>query len=48
MSHFTQYIVPRVLTQAQRDNRMSICGDLIDNTDKDVTFLNRIITGDET
>jgi hypothetical protein len=27
---------------------MSICGDLIDSADKDETFLNRIITGDET
>jgi hypothetical protein len=27
---------------------MSICSDLIDNSDKDEMFLNRIITGDET
>jgi hypothetical protein len=47
MSLVTQHIVPRVLTQDKRDDRMSICGDLIDSADKDETFLNRIITGDE-
>jgi leucyl aminopeptidase len=26
---------------------MSICGDLIDSADKDGTFLNRFVTGDE-
>jgi hypothetical protein len=29
MSHVTQHSAPRVLTQDQRDDRMSICGDLI-------------------
>jgi hypothetical protein len=48
MSRVTQHSVPRVLTQDQHDDRMSICGDLIDSVDKDGTFLNRIITGDET
>jgi hypothetical protein len=40
MSHVTEHSVPRVLTQDQRDDRMSICGDLIDSADKDGTFLN--------
>jgi hypothetical protein len=31
MSHVTQHSVPRVLRQDQRDDRMSICGDLIDS-----------------
>jgi hypothetical protein len=49
MSRVTKYsVVPRVLIQDQRNDRMSICGDLIDGADKDGTFLNRIITGDET
>jgi hypothetical protein len=48
MSRVTQSSVPRVLTQDQCDDRMSICGDLINSADKDGTFLNRIITGDET
>jgi hypothetical protein len=47
MSCVTQHSVPRVLTRDQRDNRMSICGDLIDSANKDGTFLKRIITGDE-
>jgi hypothetical protein len=34
--------------QHQRDDRMSICSDLIDSADKDGPFLSQIITGDET
>jgi hypothetical protein len=48
MSHVTQHSVPRVLTQDERGDRISICCDLIDSADKEGTFLNRIITGDET
>jgi hypothetical protein len=48
MSRVTQHSVPCVLTQDQCDDHMRICGDLIDSADKDGTFLNRIITGDET
>ncbi|KAJ4442216.1 hypothetical protein ANN_12082 [Periplaneta americana] len=40
--------VPRILSQDKRDDRMTICGDLISSADDDPTFLNRIITGDET
>jgi hypothetical protein len=47
ISRVTQHSVPRVLTQDQCDDRMSICCDLIDSADKYGTFLNRIITGDE-
>jgi hypothetical protein len=46
MSHVTQHSIPRILTQ-DRDNRMSICGDLIDGADKDGTFINWIIIGDK-
>jgi hypothetical protein len=48
MSRITQHSVPRVLAQDQRDDRMSICGNLIDSANKDGTFLNQIITGDKT
>jgi hypothetical protein len=41
LSHITQHSVPHVLTQDQRDNRMSIFGDLINSSDKDGTFLNQ-------
>jgi hypothetical protein len=34
--------------QDQLDDRMSICGDLIDSADKGGTFLNQIVIGDET
>jgi hypothetical protein len=47
MSRVTQHSVSRVLTQDQCDDHMSICSDLIDSADKDETFLNWIITGDE-
>jgi hypothetical protein len=48
ISRVTQHSVPCVLSQNQRDHRMSIFSDLIDSADKDGTFLNQIITGDET
>ena len=48
MSRVTQHSVPRILKQDQRDDRMTKCGDLISSADDDPTFLNRIITGDET
>ncbi|KAJ4445277.1 hypothetical protein ANN_07078 [Periplaneta americana] len=48
MSRVTQHSVPRILSQDQRDDRMTICGDLISSADDDPTFLNQIITGDET
>jgi hypothetical protein len=48
ISRVTQQTAPRVLTQDQRDDGMCTCGDLIDSADKDGTFLNRTITGDET
>jgi hypothetical protein len=44
----THYSVPHVLMQDQRDDRMSICGDLIISADKAGTFLSWIITGDKT
>jgi hypothetical protein len=47
-SRVTQHSVPLIPTQNQHGDRMSICGDLIDNADKDRTFFNWIITGDET
>jgi hypothetical protein len=48
VSPITQHSVPHVLTQDQHDDCMSVCGDLIDIADKNGTFLNRIIIGDET
>jgi hypothetical protein len=34
MSRVTQHSVPRILTQDQRDDRMNICGDLIDGSQR--------------
>ena len=35
MSRVTQHSVPRILTQDQRDDLMTICGDLISSTEDD-------------
>ncbi|KAJ4433407.1 hypothetical protein ANN_15666 [Periplaneta americana] len=46
-SNFVLFILihsaPRILSQDQRDDRMTICDDLISSADDDPTFLNRII-----
>jgi hypothetical protein len=47
MSHVSHHSVTRVLTQDQRDNSMSTCGDLIDSVDNSGIFLNRTIAGHE-
>jgi hypothetical protein len=43
ISDITQNSVPPVMTQDQREDRMSTCGNLIDSADNDGIFLNRII-----
>ena len=48
MLYVIQNNVPRILSQDQRDNRMMICGDLTSCAVDDPTFLNRILSGDET
>ena len=48
VSCVTQHSVPRILMQDQCDDRMTICGDVIRSVDDDPTFLNQILTGDET
>ncbi|PSN36661.1 hypothetical protein C0J52_20299 [Blattella germanica] len=47
MFHVTQYSMPRILSQDKGHDRIMICGDLISSVD-DPTFIDRIITGDET
>ena len=44
MSRVIQHSVPRILTQDQRDDPMTICGDVISSADDDPTFLNWIVT----
>jgi hypothetical protein len=48
ISHLTHYSILHILMQDQHNNHISICGDLINSTEKDGTLLNQIITGDET
>ena len=45
--HVTCYPIQCVLTQDHRDDRMTICSDLINSADDDMTFLNWTKTGDE-
>ena len=44
MSRVTLHTVPCIMKQDQRDDSMTICGDLISSANDDPTFLNRIIT----
>jgi hypothetical protein len=48
MSHVSEHCDPRVLTQDRRDDRMTICGNLVSSADEVETFLNMIIITDET
>lgn len=41
-------LVPQVLTDDQKENRVFICQELLDRLTTEPTFLNRVITGDET
>ena len=49
MLRVTQHSVPCILTQDQRDDCNTICGDLVSpSADYNQMFLNRIITGYQT
>ena len=49
MARVTKHCVPLILAQDQRDDQMTVYGDLISTADDDDgTFLNRITTGDST
>ena len=48
MSSVTQRSIRHIWTQDQRANHMAVCDDLISSAEDDGTFLNRIITEDET
>jgi len=40
--------VPRVLTEEQKQNHLSVSQELLDRSNTDENFLNNVITGDET
>ena len=40
-------MVPRLLTPKQKEIRMNICADILQNTENDPNFLENIITCDE-
>ena len=40
-------LVPKVLTDDQKQRRVSACEDLLQRVEKDTSFLDNVITGDE-
>ncbi|UYV84547.1 hypothetical protein LAZ67_X002588 [Cordylochernes scorpioides] len=48
MKKLCGYFVPRILTDQQKESRLSICKHLIETTNNDSDFFRTIITGDET
>ncbi|GFR03730.1 uncharacterized protein TNCT_128361 [Trichonephila clavata] len=47
MRRVSHHIVPGLLTTEQKEERMTISGDLIDTANKVPRFLNHIITGED-
>ena len=47
MRRVTVKFVPRLLKAKQKDNRVSVCTDLLDQAQNDANFMSSIITGDE-
>ena len=41
-------IVPRLLTEEQKQNRITVSQELLDRSNADENFLKNVITGDET
>ena len=48
MRRIAAKLVPRLLTEEQRDDRVTICQELLDRANEDESFFKTIITGDET
>ena len=48
MHQVCSHVVPRNLTDEQKQVRCTLAGDLIDMADADAGFFNSIVTGDET
>ena len=47
MRRVTAKLVPRLLTEEQKDDRVSVCTDLRDRAQNDPNFMSVVITGDE-
>jgi len=48
MCCFAAKFVPRLLTDAQKENRVTVSQELFDRSNADENFLKNVITGDET
>jgi hypothetical protein len=47
MRRIAAKFVPQLLTNDQKQQRLNVCLELQEKTNKDPTFISRIITGDE-
>ena len=48
MRHVAAKFVPRLLTDAQKENRVTVSQELFDRSNADENFLKNVITADET
>ena len=48
MRRVTAKFVPRLLTDAQKENRVTVTQEMFDRSNTDENFLKNVITGDET
>jgi len=48
MHRFAAKFVPRLLTEEQKQNRVSVSQELLDRSNTEENFLKNVITGDET
>lgn len=48
MRRIAAKFVPRLLTQEQKDNRVTICQELLDRANEEEDFMETVVTGDET
>jgi hypothetical protein len=48
MRQISAMFVPSLLTDKQKQQRVSVCLELLDEVRNDQNFLSRVITGDET
>ena len=48
MHHVAAKFVPRLLTEEQKQNRITVSQELLDHSNTDENFLKNVMTGDET
>jgi len=48
MQKISAKLVPKILTNEQKENRRNVCLDLLERIENDKTFFKHVITGGET